>query len=566
MRFPLLFFAFYAQVAFAQSSTFDSSNDGWTADGDAENGAAVWQSTAGTPGGYILGTDGANGGAWYFVAPAKYHGIKCDAYGHFLRYDQYVSNAAAQQTQPDVELIGSGIKLVFNNPLLPGTSWTHFDLLIREDAGWRLNTLNGQIPTMAQFKKVLCNVTSLRIRGEYIFGADDNGGLDNFVLESNFYFEFDLDGDDNSGAISGAFQTPPTCNPNSHVVDNDLILNTIAGIDSIVVQVVGPTAVDELVLDILVGGITVHQSGPGMLTFVNDGTATAADFITLLHNLQYFDTSAEPVSGVRVIDIEVFTDCCVVENHRAYLPIVAQPDAGLQGDTVLCYGSEKIDLRTILQGSPDFNGRWEPPLFSAGNFFDPNVDSAGTYTYIVPEADPCSGDSVQVSVKIHYPFQLRADTTVCYDKTLFLEVPRGLVDWTWSDGSQKPQLPVVEPGTYTLVGATDYCTYSDSVAVDFITCIECPPYAPNVFSPNEDGTNDDWHIFLNCRWTDYRLEVYDRWGNLVFAADDPESTWDGRMRGKDAVGGVYVWRMRWTGELLGAPKSWAFEGDVTVLR
>jgi gliding motility-associated-like protein len=563
----LLLLILLGQLTTAQNSTFDFSNEGWTADGDAFNNAAVWQSTGGTPGGYILGTDGSIGGTWYFVAPDNFEGIKCDAYGRFLRYDQFVSSNAAPNNSPDVEIKGGGLTLVFNNPVLPGTTWTHFDLLLREDAGWRLNTLTGLTPTAAQFKQVLANITSLRIRGEYLSSADDSGGLDNVVLESNLTFVFDLDGDDSSGAIGGNFQTEPTCIPSNSIVDTDVLLSTEARIDSIVIKIVGGTALEFLELDVLVANIDVVRYSSGMIALVSDGTATIADFLLLLQEIQYLDTTFDPKSGVRVINIEVFTDCSGVgEAHRSFLPIFLQPDAGTPGDTVLCYGSGLLDLRTVLEGQPDDNGAWFPPLQSGTNFFNPDVDTAGTYTYIVPPAPPCDGDTNFVQVRIDYPFVLRPDTTVCYDKTLFIAVPPGLRDWVWSDGSQKVQLPVDTPGVYTLEGYTDYCTFRDSVTVNFFTCVECPPYPPNVFSPNDDGLNDDWHIFLYCRWSKYRLEVYDRWGSMVFAADDPETTWDGWVRGKEAEAGVYVWRMQWTGELFGQPRVWDFKGDVTIVR
>ncbi|MBL7827557.1 MAG: gliding motility-associated C-terminal domain-containing protein, partial [Saprospiraceae bacterium] len=327
------------------------------------------------------------------------------------------------------------------------------------------------------------------------------------------------------------------------------------------------TVLEELLTSNPPAGITILRYASGRITLKNNGSATTADFIALLQQIRYKDLHFEITSGVRIIRIEVFTDCGAVgETHRAYLPIYTQPDAGLDGDTVLCFNSAPIDLRSILSGEPDDNGSWQPPLKSGGNIFDPNLDSAGIYTYIVPDAEPCIGDTSRVQVLIEYPFQLREDTILCYDEVLYIDHPAGLKDWTWSTGSHLNRLPVREPGVYTLEGSWDYCTFTDSVAVGFITCVVCKPYPPNVFSPNDDGLNDDWHIFLNCRWEDYRLEVYDRWGSLVFASDDPETLWDGRVRGRDAHNGVYVWRMFWSGEFLGAPKTWFYEGDVTIVR
>jgi gliding motility-associated-like protein len=87
-----------------------------------------------------------------------------------------------------------------------------------------------------------------------------------------------------------------------------------------------------------------------------------------------------------------------------------------------------------------------------------------------------------------------------------------------------------------------------------------------VFTPNDDGNNDQWQAFLPCRWLRFRMEVYDRWGSLVFAADDPEQPWDGVVRGKDGMTGVYVWRLEWDADLFGKTQTWHAKGDVTVVR
>lgn len=57
---------------------------------------------------------------------------------------------------------------------------------------------------------------------------------------------------------------------------------------------------------------------------------------------------------------------------------------------------------------------------------------------------------------------------------------------------------------------------------------------PNVFTPNEDGVND---IFLK----DYNIEVFDRWGTLIYAGNDG---WNGKHNGVYANPGVYLYTVK----------------------
>ena len=72
-------------------------------------------------------------------------------------------------------------------------------------------------------------------------------------------------------------------------------------------------------------------------------------------------------------------------------------------------------------------------------------------------------------------------------------------------------------------------------------------YLPNTFTPNEDGLNDyfkpvfsDYGISSEC----YRLEVYDRWGQLLFTTFDINKGWDGKVKGEVCKDGVYVYKIR----------------------
>lgn len=58
----------------------------------------------------------------------------------------------------------------------------------------------------------------------------------------------------------------------------------------------------------------------------------------------------------------------------------------------------------------------------------------------------------------------------------------------------------------------------------------CPPTFPEGFSPNGDGTNDELDVLgLYDIFTDFKLLIYNRYGNLVFEGDNNSPKWNGRL-------------------------------------
>lgn len=566
MRSSILLPLIFPWLATGQSSTFDSGNEGWTTFGDAASPNATWVANGGNPGGFIRATDLSTGGTWHFVAPSRFTGNKCDAYGNYLRYDQITSDTTNEDLYgdlPDVVLFGAGLVLVYENDENPNLTWTHYDVLLREDAGWRLNSITGAVPTEAQFRAVLADLDGLRIRGEYR-PFDDVGGLDNVVLESSF--GFDLDGDDSSGASNGDFRSDTLCVPSGAVADLDAVLFSEKPIDSIVIRIQNATVEEYMELDAIPAGLDVYAPDVHTIVLRNAGGATAQDFLLALPLLHYNDLSAFPARGQRLIEFRVFTECGEIAVRYARLLLYPKPHAGGDADTLVCAGSPPFDLFALLKDSPQTGGMWYPQLSSGNGIFDAAKDPSGTYAYFFPNAGECPGDTAFLTVRIEKPFQLRPDTTICYEDTLIASVPPGVTEWQWNDGSRSSEISIALPGTYILKGELNECIFTDSLQVGFYTCEECPYYAPNVFSPNDDGVNDIWQVYLPCNWIQFNLRVYDRWGGLVFSADDPENGWDGSIRGREAVPGVYVWSLEWTGELLGERRVFRAEGDVSIVR
>jgi large repetitive protein len=86
--------------------------------------------------------------------------------------------------------------------------------------------------------------------------------------------------------------------------------------------------------------------------------------------------------------------------------------------------------------------------------------------------------------------------------------------------------------------------------LDMVSVIECHDsiptelapvvFIPNVFSPNNDMSNDVFRLRgENISQVD--IKVYDRWGDLVFATQDINESWTGRNKNKDCPTGVYYY-------------------------
>ncbi len=68
-------------------------------------------------------------------------------------------------------------------------------------------------------------------------------------------------------------------------------------------------------------------------------------------------------------------------------------------------------------------------------------------------------------------------------------------------------------------------------------------YIPNTFTPNGDGVNDGWFA-KGVGISKFSVQVFDRWGHVIFETADIEHAWDGKTKGstEPIMQDVYVWR------------------------
>jgi len=107
---------------------------------------------------------------------------------------------------------------------------------------------------------------------------------------------------------------------------------------------------------------------------------------------------------------------------------------------------------------------------------------------------------------------------------------------------------------------------SDTVCIDSDICGEYR--LPNMFTPNGDERNDFFIPFPYTSVEKIDLQIVNRWGNLIFATQDPAIKWDGKIQGtnKEVSDGVYYYICDVYELTLSGTVKRTLKGSITVIR
>lgn len=216
------------------------------------------------------------------------------------------------------------------------------------------------------------------------------------------------------------------------------------------------------------------------------------------------------------------------------------------------YITQSVELNLCSGDSLLIDNQW---------FYEPD-----TYEQIVPGTGDC--DTLFTYI-IHQPSADFFDDTYSFCNAELAEITGPSPLTIWGDGSIGSSFIATISGEYPATWEDDSgCTLSENFAVIIEDRGASKHYIPNVFSPNNDGSNDHFTIFFaNDQFPEqYDLQIYDRWGSLVFTADDPSQSWDGTIAGKEAIPGSYIYLVRFTFQGCEQPVVVEDAGAVTILR
>jgi gliding motility-associated-like protein len=248
-------------------------------------------------------------------------------------------------------------------------------------------------------------------------------------------------------------------------------------------------------------------------------------------------------------------------------------DAGK--DTSICEG-ETIELNGIFTGNASFN--WQG---ARGNFDHPDQLTTSFYSNIVGNEriylyaeDDCKQwlDSLDIQILPNQFVRVTGDTIIdpCKNQEIRFTASGG-TKYTWTPSSYIECLD--PPCSHVLLKSnresrftitTDGpCAFPANLNLS-LSQTQSDVYLPTAFSPNGDNINDIFQPIFNCdAVTFFNLQIFDRWGNLLFESNDQNKGWDGRQQDEYLNPGVYPYVLQY--ELHGTGNK-VKSGDVTIIR
>ena len=138
-------------------------------------------------------------------------------------------------------------------------------------------------------------------------------------------------------------------------------------------------------------------------------------------------------------------------------------------------------------------------------------------------------------------------------KVSFINLSLGASSYQWYHENtlfsyqKDPKYVFTDTGNFlvSLIASNAKCsdTLSNDVSVedDFFL------YIPNSFTPNNDGTNDEFFPVIKGQFSskDYSFEIFDRWGTLLYKSNNPKETkWNGYCKNEICKGDVYIYKLK----------------------
>lgn len=230
---------------------------------------------------------------------------------------------------------------------------------------------------------------------------------------------------------------------------------------------------------------------------------------------------------------------------------------------------QEIEIRPVKDAPYTWYTTEGVPLKNTPTY---HTDTPQTYIwYINQTIDTCESVYDTVTVEVHDFPDITATTQVqklCAGDSVTLSATGG-ISYHWQpenyikNNRNKYYTYVRKVSSYIVTGEDIYgCSNTDTITFGEIE--QCCKFSyPNAFTPNNDGVNDGWRPVRYANTDFYLLQIFNRWGQIVFSTNAPDDRWDGTLNGKKCDIGTYYYMLR---AICVAGKQETSQGEFILIR
>ncbi len=239
-------------------------------------------------------------------------------------------------------------------------------------------------------------------------------------------------------------------------------------------------------------------------------------------------------------------------NDSLYLIIKPTPYLTAMNDTTVCIGNEiKLTANSNAESLTWYNN---------DILINPLVNKEGTYKVIAQKNGCKTTDSVNIKA-INLPKVLIADLQVCTanNQDAIINLPLNYFYYWPQFNDSLFSRTIDSAGCYNfIVNDINNCNSLSKFCVEDI----CSPklFVPDAFVPS--GVNKTFKpVFSYVNKTQW--QVYNRWGQMVFEANNTNQEWDGKYNNQPCEAGLYLFTITYEGF---DGKEIREKGSITLIR
>ncbi|RZM21776.1 MAG: T9SS type B sorting domain-containing protein, partial [Pedobacter sp.] len=291
-----------------------------------------------------------------------------------------------------------------------------------------------------------------------------------------------------------------------------------------------------------------HPSDP-LYTLVDENPEIRQQARKREYKFKYPDFSA-PESKTVNVKMKVYSGQSCTNEVIKTITLYASPEVRFDPVEAVCEAAAPFTITQAreIKGLPG-NGIYSGNGITATGLFNPSLAGVGvhaiTYTF---STDNCSAsETILITVKSSPIAQAGRNLEVLANGQIMLPaVVNGnnlTYQWTPALGLDNPQIlnPVASPKEDTEYKLTATSDEGCEVEVFYKVIVLKELKIPNTFTPNGDGTNDYWDIPHLNTYPGVTVQVFNRYGQVVFNSKGYPNPWNGNWNSQNLPAGTYYY-------------------------